>query len=107
MLGEAAGLASVGNALGGDAIESGSRIIGRKRPKRRREVPFARLSRCAAQLAQALPDRPFALRFWDGSELAATRPAAPVFTVRSPPPSRTCCALPDSSGWDAPMPAAS
>jgi cyclopropane-fatty-acyl-phospholipid synthase len=36
------------------------------------------------ELAQALPDRPFALRFWDGSELAPTIPGGPVFTVRSP-----------------------
>jgi cyclopropane-fatty-acyl-phospholipid synthase len=36
------------------------------------------------ELASALPDRPFALRFWDGSELAPTTPGGPVFTVRSP-----------------------
>ncbi len=36
------------------------------------------------ELARALPQRPFALRFWDGSELAPTTPGGPVFTVRSP-----------------------
>ncbi len=36
------------------------------------------------ELALALPDRPFGLRFWDGSELAPTTPGGPVFTVRSP-----------------------
>ena len=36
------------------------------------------------ELALALPDRPFALRFWDGSELVPTTPGGPVFTVRSP-----------------------
>jgi cyclopropane-fatty-acyl-phospholipid synthase len=36
------------------------------------------------ELAQALPERPFALRFWDGTELPATTPDGPVFTVRSP-----------------------
>ncbi len=36
------------------------------------------------ELALALPDRPFDLRFWDGSELAPTAPGGPVFTVRSP-----------------------
>jgi cyclopropane-fatty-acyl-phospholipid synthase len=39
------------------------------------------------ELARALPQRPFALRFWDGSELSASGSAsgaAPVFTVRSP-----------------------
>lgn len=43
------------------------------------------------QVARALPSRPFAVRFWDGSELPATDAAAangggpvPTFTVRSP-----------------------
>jgi cyclopropane fatty-acyl-phospholipid synthase-like methyltransferase len=36
------------------------------------------------ELAQALPERPFALRFWDGTQLAATTEGGPVFTVRSP-----------------------
>jgi cyclopropane-fatty-acyl-phospholipid synthase len=36
------------------------------------------------ELARALPLRPFTLRFWDGSELAATAEGGPVFTVRSP-----------------------
>jgi cyclopropane-fatty-acyl-phospholipid synthase len=36
------------------------------------------------ELARALPERPFALRFWDGSELAATAPGGPVFDARSP-----------------------
>jgi cyclopropane-fatty-acyl-phospholipid synthase len=44
----------------------------------------ARTQPLRRELAQALPDRPFALRFWDGSELAPTTPGGPVFTVRSP-----------------------
>ena len=36
------------------------------------------------ELERALPARPFALRFWDGSELTPTAPGGPVFTVRSP-----------------------
>ncbi len=32
----------------------------------------------------ALPSRPFTLRFWDGSSLAATEAGAPTFTFRSP-----------------------
>jgi cyclopropane-fatty-acyl-phospholipid synthase len=47
-------------------------------------VPFARPERLSRELALALPDRPFALRFWDGSELTPTTPGGPVFTVRSP-----------------------
>ncbi len=44
----------------------------------------ARTQPLRRELALALPDRPFALRFWDGSELAPTTPGGPVFTVRSP-----------------------
>jgi cyclopropane-fatty-acyl-phospholipid synthase len=47
-------------------------------------VPFSRPEPLRRELALALPDRPFALRFWDGSELAATVPGGPIFTVRSP-----------------------
>jgi cyclopropane-fatty-acyl-phospholipid synthase len=47
-------------------------------------VPFAQPESLRRELALALPDRPFALRFWDGSELAPTTPGGPVFTVRSP-----------------------
>ncbi|HXE46581.1 MAG TPA: cyclopropane-fatty-acyl-phospholipid synthase family protein [Conexibacter sp.] len=41
------------------------------------------------EVARALPSRPFAVRFWDGSELPATdggndAEPAPTFTVRSP-----------------------
>ncbi len=35
-------------------------------------------------LAQALPERPFSLSFWDGSELAPTIAGGPVFNARSP-----------------------
>lgn len=47
-------------------------------------MPFARPEALRRELARALPERPFALRFWDGSELASTAPEGPVFTVRSP-----------------------
>lgn len=36
------------------------------------------------ELARALPTRPFALRFWDGSQLDPTVAGGPVLTVRSP-----------------------
>ena len=36
------------------------------------------------ELQRALPDRPFALRFWDGSVVAATVAGAPEFQVRRP-----------------------
>jgi len=47
-------------------------------------MPFANPEPLRRELALALPGRPFALRFWDGSELAPTTPGGPVFTVRSP-----------------------
>jgi cyclopropane-fatty-acyl-phospholipid synthase len=47
-------------------------------------MPFARPEPLRRELARALPERPFELRFWDGSKLAATTPDGPVFTVRSP-----------------------
>ena len=44
---------------------------------------FAKPQSLRRELARALPQRPFAVRFWDGSELAPTVPGGPVFTVRS------------------------
>ncbi len=36
------------------------------------------------ELETALPRRPFAIRFWDGTGVRATEPDAPTFTIRSP-----------------------
>jgi cyclopropane-fatty-acyl-phospholipid synthase len=36
------------------------------------------------ELEQAIPDRPFAVRLWDGSTLPATNGGGPTFEVRSP-----------------------
>jgi cyclopropane-fatty-acyl-phospholipid synthase len=47
-------------------------------------MPFARPEPLSRELARALPERPFTLRFWEGTELAATSSGGPVFTVRSP-----------------------
>jgi cyclopropane-fatty-acyl-phospholipid synthase len=43
-----------------------------------RPQPFLR------ELDQAIPDRPFAVRLWDGSALPATNGGGPTFEVRSP-----------------------
>ena len=43
-----------------------------------RPKPFLR------ELEQAIPDRPFAVRLWDGSTLPATNGRGPTFEVRSP-----------------------
>jgi len=45
---------------------------------------FAQPEPLRRELERALPARPFALRFWDGSELAPTVAGGPVLTVRSP-----------------------
>ena len=47
-------------------------------------MPLAQPESLRRELAQALPERPFAVRFWDGSELEPTVPGGPAFTVRSP-----------------------
>jgi cyclopropane-fatty-acyl-phospholipid synthase len=45
---------------------------------------FASPTPLRRELARALPERPFGVRFWDGSELGPTVADGPVFTVRSP-----------------------
>jgi cyclopropane-fatty-acyl-phospholipid synthase len=45
---------------------------------------FAQPEPLRRELARALPARPFALRFWDGSQLEPTVAGGPVLTVRSP-----------------------
>ena len=49
-------------------------------------MPFARTGPLREQLATALPERPFTVRFWDGSDLPSTNGngAGPTFIVRSP-----------------------
>ena len=46
-------------------------------------MPFATTAPLRGALAQALPERPFTVAFWDGTEVPATTPG-PRFTVRSP-----------------------
>jgi cyclopropane-fatty-acyl-phospholipid synthase len=47
-------------------------------------LPFANTASLRRELAAALPQRPFALRFWDGTQVPATDPDAPTFSFRSP-----------------------
>jgi cyclopropane-fatty-acyl-phospholipid synthase len=48
-------------------------------------VPFARPEALSRELGEAFPERPFAIRFWDGTSLPATNGGGgPLFTVRSP-----------------------
>ncbi len=47
-------------------------------------MTLARTEPLRRELLTALPRRPFALQFWDGSGVPATERAAPTFFVRSP-----------------------
>src|SRR3954468_5868190 len=47
-------------------------------------MPLARPAALRRELERVLPERPFAVAFWDGTELPATSSGGPAFTVRSP-----------------------
>src|SRR5205809_338705 len=47
-------------------------------------MAFARPRYLAAELERAVPERPFAVEFWDGTRLPSTDGAGPAFLVRSP-----------------------
>jgi cyclopropane-fatty-acyl-phospholipid synthase len=47
-------------------------------------MPFAATGPLRREVARTFPQRPFSLRFWDGSELAASDGGGPAFTLRSP-----------------------
>jgi cyclopropane-fatty-acyl-phospholipid synthase len=45
---------------------------------------LARTAPLRHELRQALPTRPFAVRFWDGTEVEATEPGSPTLQVKTP-----------------------
>jgi cyclopropane-fatty-acyl-phospholipid synthase len=47
-------------------------------------VPFASTAPLRRELEERIPERPFAVEFWDGTRLPATGDAGPTFYVRSP-----------------------
>ena len=47
-------------------------------------MAFARTGPLRRELAAALPERPFAVRLWDGTAVEATVAGAPTFSLRSP-----------------------
>jgi cyclopropane-fatty-acyl-phospholipid synthase len=47
-------------------------------------MPFADPTSLRRELAARLPDRPFTVKFWDGTVLPATADEGPTFTIRSP-----------------------
>jgi cyclopropane-fatty-acyl-phospholipid synthase len=47
-------------------------------------IAFANTSTLRREIEARLPDRPFAIEFWDGTRLPATADGGPTFYVRSP-----------------------
>jgi cyclopropane-fatty-acyl-phospholipid synthase len=47
-------------------------------------VAFARTAPLREAIEHALPERPFTVRFWDGSSVPATQDTAPTFIINSP-----------------------
>ena len=47
-------------------------------------MPLAVTAPLRDELRRALPERPFELRFWDGTNVPATTKGAPTFSFRSP-----------------------
>src|SRR6201991_1358651 len=47
-------------------------------------MAFATSAPLRREIESRLPERPFAIEFWDGSRVAATDGAGPTFSVRSP-----------------------
>jgi cyclopropane-fatty-acyl-phospholipid synthase len=47
-------------------------------------LAFSNTGPLRRELTAALPERPFAVRFWDGTVVEATEPDAPTFDFRSP-----------------------
>lgn len=47
-------------------------------------MPFSNTAPLRREIASRLPERPFTIEFWDGSELPSTSADGPVFSVRSP-----------------------
>jgi cyclopropane-fatty-acyl-phospholipid synthase len=47
-------------------------------------LPFARTAPLREAIERALPERPFAVRFWDGTEVPATEEPGPTFVIKSP-----------------------
>jgi cyclopropane-fatty-acyl-phospholipid synthase len=47
-------------------------------------MPFARTEPLRHEIERSFPDRPFEVRFWDGSRIESTNGGGPTFSVRSP-----------------------
>jgi cyclopropane-fatty-acyl-phospholipid synthase len=47
-------------------------------------VPFARTEPLRREIERALPERPFTVQFWDGTQVPSTNGNGPTFTLRSP-----------------------
>src|SRR4051794_41682860 len=47
-------------------------------------MALARTGPLRAEIEKTIPERPFRVEFWDGTELPSANGGGPVFTVRSP-----------------------
>ncbi|MGB7685104.1 MAG: hypothetical protein WBL45_04905, partial [Solirubrobacterales bacterium] len=47
-------------------------------------MPFATTAPLRREIEARIPERPFAVEFWDGTRLPATTEGGPTFHVRSP-----------------------
>src|SRR5215217_3210330 len=47
-------------------------------------MPFANTAPLRREIETRLPERPFTIEFWDGSQVTSTAEDGPVFSVRSP-----------------------
>jgi cyclopropane-fatty-acyl-phospholipid synthase len=47
-------------------------------------MPFANTARLRREIEARIPERPFAIEFWDGTRVASTSGGGPTFFVRSP-----------------------
>ena len=47
-------------------------------------MPLSRTAPLREAIERALPERPFSVRFWDGTTVAATQEPAPAFIIKSP-----------------------
>src|SRR5271154_1663419 len=47
-------------------------------------MPFASTAPLRREIERRIPERPFTVEFWDGTQLAASSDGGPTFYVRSP-----------------------
>jgi cyclopropane-fatty-acyl-phospholipid synthase len=61
-------------------------------------MPLARTAPLRQEIERAFPERPFTVRFWDGTMLPGTNGAGPTFDVRAPAALAHCLSAPGQLG---------